>query len=267
MATHIAGWLAKQGCAVMLGDVDRQQSTQSWLRARSPALPPIASWIMDTKNVLRVPAGISHVVLDTPGGLNGFELARTVMLADAILMPVCDSIFDRNSAAACHAELQQLPRISSGRCKVGAIGMRLDSRTRSSAAMQEWASAHQIGYIGSLRDTQNYVRTVERGMTVFDLSPGMGGIDQQQWQPILDWLRPILWPSANQDTMAPRASAWGASSVLQRAAQQRTPLQANAHRPVEPGPVSRVAPAIGPAEHTKPPPPAAQAPAYLRKVV
>jgi len=48
--------------------------------------------------MLRVPAGITHVVLDTPGGIHGFELARIVMFADAIVMPVCSSMFDRESA-------------------------------------------------------------------------------------------------------------------------------------------------------------------------
>ncbi len=69
--------------------------------------------------MLRVPTGITHVVLDTPGGLHGFELARVVLFVDAIIMPVCNSMFDRESATACHAELMTLPRIASGRCLNG----------------------------------------------------------------------------------------------------------------------------------------------------
>ena len=34
LATHLAACFANSGVAVMLGDVDRQQSTQSWLRLR-----------------------------------------------------------------------------------------------------------------------------------------------------------------------------------------------------------------------------------------
>ena len=82
-AAHVAAWCARQGHSVMLGDVDRQQSSRAWLRRRDPALPRIAPWAMDQKNMLRVPTGITHVVLDTPGGIHGFELARVVMFADA----------------------------------------------------------------------------------------------------------------------------------------------------------------------------------------
>ncbi len=98
LAAHMAAWCAQQGSSVMLGDVDRQQSARSWLKRRDTSLPAISPWAVD-QNMLRVPAGISHVVLDTPGGLQGFELARVVMFADVIIMPICNSIFDLESAA------------------------------------------------------------------------------------------------------------------------------------------------------------------------
>ena len=69
LATHLAAWLSQQGRAVMLGDVDRQQSTRAWLKRRDTALPAIVPWALDQKNVLKVPAGVTHVVLDTPGGI------------------------------------------------------------------------------------------------------------------------------------------------------------------------------------------------------
>src|SRR5438445_13052792 len=127
-AAHVAAWCANRGHSVMLGDVDRQQSSRAWLRRRGAALPGISPWAMDQKHMLKVPTGISHVILDTLGGLHGFELARVVMFADAIVMPVCPSTFDRESAALCHAELSALPRVSSRRCPVGVVGMRTDGR-------------------------------------------------------------------------------------------------------------------------------------------
>jgi chromosome partitioning protein len=135
-AAHVAAWCAMQGHAVMLGDVDRQQSSRAWLRRRPSQLPAISPWAMD-QNTLKVPPGISHVVLDTPGGLHGFELARIVMFADAIVMPVCSSMFDRESAAQCHSELSALPRVASGRCRVGVVAMRIDGRTNHAAMMRE----------------------------------------------------------------------------------------------------------------------------------
>lgn len=200
LATHIAGYCANHQIPVMLGDVDRQQSTQTWLKLRSAHTkadhPAIMGWAIDPKNVLRVPPGVSHVILDTAGGLRGFELARVVALADVILMPVCNSVFDRESASDCYAELMALPRVASGRCKVAAVGMRVDARTKSGEALAAWARERKIPFIGVLRDTQTYVRCVERGLTLFDLPPTHLRADLAQWRSILEWLEPVLRPSA-----------------------------------------------------------------------
>ncbi|GAB3495169.1 hypothetical protein GCM10027399_16850 [Curvibacter fontanus] len=191
LAAHLAAWCAHQGSAVMLGDVDRQQSTRSWLRKRSETLPAIAPWTVD-QNILRVPVGITHVILDTPGGLHGFDLARMVMFADIILMPVCGSAFDRESAADCHAELMALPRVATGRCKVACIGMRIDTRTRTPQALKDWATGLGMPFLGVLRESQAYVQCLERGMTLFDLPSDRVTTDLRQWQPILGWLQPQL---------------------------------------------------------------------------
>lgn len=195
-AAHVAAWCARQKMAVMLGDVDRQQSSRSWLRRRDPALPGIAPWTVDQKNVLRVPTGITHVVLDTPGGLQGFELARIVMFADAIVLPVCASLFDRESAAACLAELQTLPRVAKGQCKVATVGMRVDGRTHAADVLRAWAAEQDVEMIGMLRETQLYVRALERGLTLFDVAPSQVATDLAQWQPVLEWLKPVLLPVA-----------------------------------------------------------------------
>lgn len=194
LAAHMAAWCARQGSSVMLGDVDRQQSARAWLRRRDAALPAIAPWAVDQKHMLRVPTGITHVVLDTPGGLHGFELARVVMFADAIIMPVCNSMFDRESAAACHAELMMLPRVASGRCRLATIGMRIDGRTNAAQTLRDWSEGLGMPFLGVLRETQLYVRSLEHGMTIFDLSPTMAATDLRQWEPILDWLKPVLYP-------------------------------------------------------------------------
>jgi len=196
LATHLAAHFANCGVPVMLGDVDRQQSTQSWLRSRSlrdlPKSAPIVGWAVDPKRVLRPPAGVRHVVLDTPGGLRGFDLARVVAFADVILMPVCNSIFDRESAADCFNEMMALPRVASGRCKVAAIGMRLDARTRGGEVLETWARGLKLPFIGVLREAQAYVRCVEQGLTVFDLTDAQAQGDVAQWKPIVAWLDPIL---------------------------------------------------------------------------
>jgi len=197
IATHIAAYCAHQDIAVMLGDVDRQQSTRSWLKLRDqrhPQAKSILGWAVSQSSALRAPTGVSHVVLDTPGGLYGLDLARVVMFADAIIMPICNSVFDRDSAAQCWDELKILPRIATGRCQLAIVGMRVDNRTLDSATLTQWADERGIRFLGSLRDAPVYVQCIEQGITLFDLPPETVNQDLAQWRPLTEWLDPIIAP-------------------------------------------------------------------------
>lgn len=191
LATHVAAWLSHRGERTMLGDVDRQQSVVQWLKRREKAAPagePLLGWALDPRNVLRPPAGIAQVVLDTPGGLHGLEMNRLLGQADIVLMPLSDSIFDRESAGACVAELRTHPRVACGRVQVAALGMRIDARTGGEAVLRDWAAALDLPFLGALRDARAYVRVAEAGLTIFDLPPAKVAADLAQWQPVLEAL-------------------------------------------------------------------------------
>jgi chromosome partitioning protein len=208
IATHIAAYCAHQNIDVMLGDVDKQQSTRLWLRLREQrAVPvkPIQGWTIGQNSALRAPAGVSHVVLDTPGGLSGLDLARVVMFADVILIPICNSVFDRESAAQCWDELKILPRVSAGRCKLAVVGMRINTRGKDTEQLMQWASDRDLPYIGSIRDTVAYVKYSELGVTLFDAPKEAVQRDLDQWKTITDWLNAAL--QTPQAIVSPRAPA------------------------------------------------------------
>lgn len=195
LATQVAAYWSRSGKPVMLGDVDRNQSAQGWLQRRQklslPDASPIVGGPMDPKTVLRLPQGVSHAVLDTPGGMAPLDLARVVCQANMVLIPLCASQFDREAAAACLGELRNMPRVASGRCRIAAVGMRVDGRTHDGAALQDWAKAQDVPFLGVLRDTLTYVHCVDRGLSVFDLKPSRVALDLQQWVPITAWLEPV----------------------------------------------------------------------------
>lgn len=241
LATHLAAYCATAGKRVMLGDVDRQQSAQTWLRLRDaqnlPLDATVQGWAVDPRNVLRAPVGVTHVVLDTPGGMRGFELARIVMNADVVLMPVCNSVFDRESAAECFAELKTLPRVASGRCKVAAIGMRLDGRTKAAETLAAWAKKLELPFVGVLRETQSYVKCIELGLTLFDMPKVQVQADLAQWRPIVEWLEPVLNPQpaaavAKPAQVAAPPVARTTAAAAARPTPQPTTAQAAGEAPV-----------------------------------
>jgi chromosome partitioning protein len=186
LSTNIAGYFASRGHAVMLGDVDRQQSSRLWLGLRPPAARPIATWETDAANIAKPPKGTTHVVLDTPAGLHGKRLNEVMKMADHIVVPLQPSVFDIFATRAFLDELVQNKH--AGKTKIGLVGMRVDARTIAADHLHEFVDMLGVPVLGYLRDTQNYVHLAARGLSLFDVTPGRVEKDLAQWQALCHWL-------------------------------------------------------------------------------
>lgn len=190
LASNIAGFLAHQGHAVMLGDVDIQQSARQWLALRPPQLPPIAGWDASANRatLMRPPKGVSHVVLDTPAGLSGARLESVCRLADKILIPLQPSLFDIQATYGFLQTLQDLQRRTGLNPSLALVGMRAREGTLSVQQLQQFLQGLDVPVLGWLRDTQNYVQLAARGLTLWDVAPSRVERDLAQWQALGDWL-------------------------------------------------------------------------------
>jgi chromosome partitioning protein len=186
LSTNVAGYFASQGHPVMLGDVDRQQSSALWLKLRPPAARPIQSWAVSHDLIARPPKDTTHVVLDTPAGLHGWRFKDVLKIADKVLVPLQPSIFDIYATRAFLDELAETRRAD--KLQVGIVGMRVDPRTIAADKLNEFVASLGLPVLGTLRDTQNYIHLAARGLTLFDVAPGRVEKDLQQWQAICRWL-------------------------------------------------------------------------------
>ncbi len=187
LATNLAGYFARAGRRVMLGDIDRQQSSREWLKLRSPALPHIASWEIADGRPARPPQGTSHVVLDTPAGLHGKKLAQVLKQVKRVIVPLQASIFDILATRDFLAQLAEEKEIRQHETFVAIVAMRIDPRTRAAAQLERFLENTGLPVIAHLRDTQTYVQTAAHGMSIFDLSAARGEKDWEQWRPLLAW--------------------------------------------------------------------------------
>lgn len=185
IATNLAGYFAKQGHQVMLGDVDVQQSSRAWLALRPGGLPPIAAWEIVGGQVARPPKGTTHVVLDTPAGLDGARLDQVLRLADKVIVPLQPSMFD---ILATQDFLQRLAQ-RQGRFGVGVLGMRVNVRTRAADQLAHYVGNLGLPLLGYLRDTQNYVQLAAHGATLWDVAPSRVEKDVEQWQELVKWVQ------------------------------------------------------------------------------
>ncbi len=190
LATNIAGCLAAAGHAVMLGDVDRQQSARQWLTLRQslqPAPAAIRGWDVEADDIVRPPKGTTHVVLDTPAGLHGKRLDAVMRIADRMLIPLQPSLFD---IQATHAFVRSVREHRRGHeVALGLVGMRVREHTRANEQLSHYLATLPVPVIGWLRDTQNYVQLAAHGLTLWDVARSRVERDLEQWGPLSAWVQ------------------------------------------------------------------------------
>ena len=186
LATNVAGYFASRGHAVMLGDADRQQSSQLWLGLRPTTARPISTWELSADKIVKPPKGTTHVVLDTPAGMHGKMLHEVIKLADRVIVPLQPSVFDIFATRAFLDELAADHKAA--KLKVGIVGMRVDARTIAADKLHEFVDSLGLPVLGYLRHTQNYIHLAARGLTLFDVARGRVERDLEQWEEICRWL-------------------------------------------------------------------------------
>jgi chromosome partitioning protein len=138
LATNLAGYFASRRHEVMLGDIDRQQSSREWLNIRPFELPSIDTWETGADNIARPPKGATHVVLDTPAGLHGKMLDKVLKLSTRVIVPVQPSMFDMLATRHFLDALLSEKAVRKGRADVAVIGMRVDARTRAAGELERF---------------------------------------------------------------------------------------------------------------------------------
>ena len=194
LATQISGYLASQGKAVTLGDLDRQQSSRQWLEIRPAHLRRILPWEISRDEIAKPAKGATDAVIDTPAGLHGNRLDLALKAADLVVVPLQPSLFDMQATHAFIKELRGHKRAS--KVRMGLVGMRVKEHTIAHERFQEFVATLGIPLVTSLRDTQNYVHLAAHGLTLFDVAPGKVERDLAQFEPLGRWLSASAKPVA-----------------------------------------------------------------------
>ncbi|BBF84090.1 putative partition-related protein [Aquitalea magnusonii] len=188
LATNLAGYFASSGRNVMLGDVDRQQSSLRWLQQRSTSLPRIQGWEVAAGEAAKPPKGTEVVILDSGAGLHGKKMATLVSRVERIIIPIQPSPFDMWASGEFFEQLLAEKAVRKNKVFMAVVGMRVDPRTRSARELERFLADHDVPVLSWLRDTQLYVQAAASGMTLFDLPASRTQKDRDAWQPILRWL-------------------------------------------------------------------------------
>jgi len=190
LATNLAGYLAGQNQRVVIWDLDRQKSSLDWLALRSADLPTITR--LDTERDElhpKIPENNDWLVLDSPAGMHGKNLAHALKLAHKVIVPVQPSVFDMAASRDFLDRLIEEKIVRKHKTFIGIIGMRVDPRTRAAATLEQFLTQYDLPVLTYLRDTMVYVNAAFNGKSIFDLPHYQAERDLEQWEPLIEWLK------------------------------------------------------------------------------
>lgn len=190
IATHLAAEAAVAGHNVVLVDADPQGSATRWCQRRagmaSAVLPVDGSRKSWHKHI---PDGTQRVIVDAPAGAMGKQLEGFLDVADALIVPIQPSALDIEASVGFLESLAKHPRVRKGQLRVGLVGNRLKPHTNASQQALDVLRSWPFPVVAELRDSQAYVVLTGLGKSLFDYHSTHVREHQEDWQPLLQWLR------------------------------------------------------------------------------
>lgn len=183
LSVNIAGFLAQRGDSVAMLDLDKQQSSALWLGMRDIQLPLIE--LLGNK---KSEGDYDWLVIDSPAGLHGKNLAHALKLANKIIVPIAPSLFDLAASRDFLALLAAEKSIRKQQCGIGIIGMRMSPRTKAAQALEHFMGSFDLPILAYLRETQVYVNAAFEGKSLFDLPIHLAERELEQWTFLQTWL-------------------------------------------------------------------------------
>ncbi|HEV2540605.1 MAG TPA: ParA family protein [Frateuria sp.] len=189
LVTQLASHFAQEGKRTAIVDTDRQGSSFRWAALRPDGTPGVLG-LEGRRGLQKLPPDTDRVLVDTPAGTGERELEPLLEQASALLVPVLPSSFDLHATLDFLQRLAGIARIKRGKLPVALIGNRLKPWTHASQdALAQLAEDAPFPVVAELRDSQAYVLLTALGKGIFDYHSEQVRSQQQDWLPLLRWLK------------------------------------------------------------------------------
>lgn len=194
VATNLAGYYAAEGTKVALVDCDPQGSSLDWLAQRPADYPPIAA-IEAPDMRIRVPRKTDVVIIDAPSRTHDEEqLVALLRRAQTVVIPVVPSPIDIRAAERFLVELGEVRALVKNDIKIATVASRVRDNGRITDALEDFLyalklpSGRRFPFLTLLKQSSNYMKAAERGISIFEFAPLATAADREYWRPLLRWL-------------------------------------------------------------------------------
>jgi len=189
LATNLACWFADQDYKVTLADYDPQGSSLDWLEARKDyeGIPEITG-LNALKEPLKTERGTDYLIIDVPAGVHGKEINSMLKRVESLIIPVLPSPIDMRAAKRYLTELLDSGRVSKKQTRIAFVANRVREKSVAYHELEDFLQKQNIPVLTALRESTNYLKSAETGLSLFEMPRTFVDRDLKQWDPIIDWL-------------------------------------------------------------------------------
>ena len=184
IATNLATYYAVWDMPTALVDLDPQQSSMEWLKVRPEGENRIQGF-NGLKGKIYPDADTERVIYDCPARTDSKKVARLIDLVDVVIIPVMPSAIDMRVAASFVADIVGKVKESNGKAVMGVVANRAQKNYQSYRSL---IKALDVSFVGTLRNSQNYIKAADTGVGVFELPLSDAKPDMSEWKPIINWI-------------------------------------------------------------------------------
>jgi len=187
IATNLATYYAVWDTSTALVDLDPQQSSMEWLRVR-PKDENLVQGFNGLKGKIYPEEGTERIIYDAPARTDSEKVARLIKLVDVVIIPVLPSAIDMRVAASFVADIYARVRKNNSKAIIGVVANRSQKNYQSYKALEKFLKTLDIPFVGSLRNSQNYIKAASSGVGIFEMTESDVSQDMKEWKPIIHWI-------------------------------------------------------------------------------
>ncbi len=190
IATNLAAAYAAGGMSVALADADPQRSALGWLARRPKGRPEIIGldW---RRRMTKVPKGLDRLVIDAPAALGVGRFKTLLRLADAVLLPVQPSSFDRAATERFATRIDRVKAIRKNRKPIGVVANQVRPGSRAGRTLVEFLDGIGRPPVATLRYRAIYPECAEVGIGIFDRADKAALDLQREWTPLITFVETL----------------------------------------------------------------------------
>ena len=193
VATNLAGYFAMKGVRVALADFDPQGSSIDWLRQRRGNLPKIIG-LEASEKFPKLSSTVDVMVMDAPSRTHDEQIVSLLSITETCIVPVVPSPMDIRAAQRFFGELKKIRKNVYNDVKIATIANKTRENSRDAKSLEDLLysfklpSGRKFPFLTLLRQSSNYIRAAQRGMSIFEFAPLTTALDREYWKPLTEWL-------------------------------------------------------------------------------